>query len=425
MKHERTVLRSTIAAEYARLPVDRRVARFRSLAWEEAAALFNALDVAQQHELLAALSGGEVQQLLQQMEVDDRVRLLDRLPAADAAVLVRALSELEREATDILRRYPTESAGRMMTPHVLPLRRAASVEQALATIRRDGKRADTLVVLPVVDPDGRLEGVVRLTDLVQAPTGSLVAAVMNAAYPVVHPEEDREPVARLVQEEDLLAVPVVDEEGRLLGVVTVDDAMEVLEHEQTEDIARVASAADPLGMPYHAAPVLRLVRSRIVWLLFLVAAATLTVTVLGAFEGALQEAVTLAVFIPLLIGTGGNCGSQAATTMTRAIAVGDVRFTDILPSVLKEARVGLLLGLLFGAIGFPLVSVIWATDIAATVALTLVAICIWATAVGALLPLLASRAGVDPAVVSAPLVTTLVDATGLLIYFGIAQVLVL
>jgi magnesium transporter len=206
--------------------------------------------------------------------------------------------------------------------------------------------------------------------------------------------------------------------------VTVDDAMEVLEREETEDLSR-AGATEPLGVPYHAVPVARLVRARIVWLLFLVAAATLTVSVLGAFESTLEEVVTLALFIPLLIGTGGNCGAQAATTVTRAIAVGDVRFSDLVPSVLKEARVGLALGLVFAVAGFPLVTLIWSADIAATVSLTLLAICVWATSVGAALPLASSRLGIDPAVVSAPLVTTLVDATGLVIYFGIAQLLLL
>jgi len=417
--------RSALADAYARLPREQRTSRFRLLDPEAAAATFGALDAPQQRDLLEALSDAEAHALLEQMSTDDRVRLLDELPPADAGAIISKLSLPEREATTLLRRYPSESAGRMMTPRLLVLRREETVEQVLARLRREGGGADTLVVLPVADADGRLQGVVRLSDLVCTPVASEVAGVMDSEYPRVRPDEDREPVARLIQEEDLLAVPVVDAEGRLLGVVTVDDAMEVLEHEETEDIARVASASEPLGVPYHAAPVRRLVRSRIVWLLFLVAAATLTVTVLGAFEGSLQQAVTLAVFIPLLIGTGGNCGSQAATTMTRALAVGDVRFSDLVPSVLKEARVGLLLGLLFGAIGFPLVSLIWSVDLAATVSLTLVAICTWATAVGALLPLLASRVGVDPAVVSAPLVTTLVDATGLLIYFGVAQLLVL
>src|SRR5690606_27743846 len=159
---------------------------------------------------------------------------------------------------------------------------------------------------------------------------------------------------RLMLERDLIAVPVVDDEHRLIGIVTVDDAMDVLESEGSEDLARVAGASEPLGVPYTAVSVRRLVQSRITWLLFLVAAATLTVTARGAFEGALEQVVTLALFVPLLIGTGGNCGSQAATTITRAIAVGDVRFADLAPSVLKEARVGLVLGLLFSLLGFPL-----------------------------------------------------------------------
>jgi magnesium transporter len=223
---------------------------------------------------------------------------------------------------------------------------------------------------------------------------------------------------------DLVAVPVVDGERRLVGIVTVDDAMQVLEDEGGEDLA-LAAASEPLRVPYPSVSVGRLVRARIAWLMFLIVAAMLTVTVLGAFESTLERVVTLALFVPLLIGTGGNCGAQAATTMTRAIAVGEVRFADVAPALLKETRVGLALGLVFALLGFPLVTAIWSVEIAATVSLTLLVICTWATTIGALLPLVSSRLGIDPAVVSAPLVTTFVDATGLLIYFGIAQILVL
>jgi magnesium transporter len=217
---------------------------------------------------------------------------------------------------------------------------------------------------------------------------------------------------------------MVDLEQRLVRLVTVDDAMDVLEREESEDLARVG-AAEPLREPYHSVPVRRLVRARIVWLFFLVVAASLTVSVLGAFEGTLESTVTLALFIPLLIGTGGNCGAQAATTITRALAVGDVRFGDLPATILKEARVGLSVGLLFAVLGFPLVTLLWEVELAATVSLTLLAICAWATTVGGTLPLLSSRLGIDPAVVSAPFVTILVDVTGLLIYFAVAQAILL
>jgi magnesium transporter len=402
-----------------------RAARFRLLDKDTAAAVFDALEPWQQRELLDGLRSPRVVELLEEMQPDDRVRLLDEMPAAVARRLLAGLSGRERELTDLLLDYPPESAGRIMSPEFLELGPEATVREALATVRERGAGLETLLVLPVRDRERRLAGVVRLTDLVVAAPDAGVAGIIDPAYPAVSARQDQEAVARLMQERDLVAVPVVDDERRLVGIVTVDDAMAVLEREEGEDLSRFAGASEPLGVPYHAVSVRRLVRARIVWLLVLVAAATLTVTVLGAFESSLERVVTLALFVPLLIGTGGNCGAQAATTMTRAIAIGDVRFSDLVPSVLKEARVGLLLGLLFALLGFPIVTAIWSADIAATVSLTLLAICIWATTVGALLPLLSSRLGIDPAVVSAPLVTTFVDATGLLIYFGLAQLLVL
>ena len=422
--HDRRGSPRDLAVELTRLRPVERAARFRVLEKDTAAAVFDALDPGQQRELVDGLRDPRVLELLEAMEPDDRVRLLDEMPAAVARRLVAGLSDSERALTDLLLGYPPESAGRIMSPEYLELGPEATAEEALATVRARGRGLQTLLILPVRGPQLHLGGVVRLTDLVLAAPGTPVSEIADAAYPAVDAHDDQEAVARLMQRDDLVAVPVVDGERRLVGIVTVDDAMEVLELEQSEDVARSAGA-DPLGVPYHAASVRRLVRTRIVWLLFLVAAATLTVTVLGAFESTLEQVVTLALFVPLLIGTGGNCGSQAATTMTRAIAVGDVRCSDVVPAVLKEARVGLLLGVLFALLGFPVVLAIWSADIAATVSLTLLVVCAWATTIGALLPLVSSRLGIDPAVVSAPLVTTFVDATGLLIYFAIAQVVVL
>jgi magnesium transporter len=413
-----------LAAELARLPAVDLAAQFRVLDKATAATVFDALKPGQQHELLNGLRNPRVLDLLEEMEPDDRVRLLDEMPAVVARRLVGELSDPERALTDLLLGYPAESAGRIMSPEYLELRPQTTVAEALATIRARGRGLQTLLILPVRDPRRHLGGVVRLTDLVLAAPRTPVSEIADLTYPAVGAREDQEAVARLMQQHDLVAVPVVDDERRLVGIVTVDDAMEVLEHEQSEDLA-LSGGTEPLRVPYHAVSVLRLVRARIVWLLFLIAAATLTVTVLGAFESTLEQVVTLALFVPLLIGTGGNCGSQAATTITRAIAVGDVRFAELVPAVLKEARVGLLLGVLFALLGFPIVWAIWSVAIAATVSLTLLAVCAWATTIGALLPLASSRLGIDPAVVSAPLVTTFVDATGLLIYFGIAQVIVL
>ncbi|MBA2262416.1 MAG: magnesium transporter [Solirubrobacterales bacterium] len=415
---------NALAEELGRLPPDERAARFRLLPKNTAAQVFDVLDPPQQRELLEGLRNLDVRALIEGMEPDDRVRLLEEMPAGVAQKLLAELSPDQRELTSVLLGYPSESAGRIMSPIYLDLRPQSTVADALRKVREQGRGIEALHILPVRDSERCLLGAARLVDLVRADPDARVAELMDPDYPSVSAYEDQEPVARLMQEADLLAISVVDSEQRLVGLVTVDDAMEVLELEETEDLSR-AGAAEPLGAPYHAVAVRQLVRSRVVWLLLLVAAASLTVSVLGAFESTLESIVTLALFIPLLIGTGGNCGAQAATTITRALAVGDVRFKDLASTLFKETRVGFSVGLLFAVVGFPLVSIIWYVDLAATVSLTLLLICTWATLVGAFLPLASSRLGIDPAVVSAPVVTTLVDATGLLIYFAIAQIILL
>jgi magnesium transporter len=269
-----------------------------------------------------------------------------------------------------------------------------------------------------------------LRDLVLADPQTNIGELMDRDVYSARVDEDQEAVARLMLEADLLALPIVDAEGRLVGIVTVDDAMEILEEEQTEDVAR-AGGAEPLAHPYLSVSVLGIARSRVVWLLILIVAATLTVNVLALFEDRLAQVVALAMFIPLVIGTGGNTGSQSATTITRALAVGEVRGTDVALVVLREVRVGLLLGAMLAVVAF-LPSLFFvnfltteapiARQIALVVSLTLLVVCTLATLVGSLLPLLARRLGFDPAVMSAPFITTLVDATGLVVYFVIAGV---
>jgi magnesium transporter len=233
---------------------------------------------------------------------------------------------------------------------------------------------------------------------------------------------DREQAATLVRDAGLIVLPVVDSEQRLVGVITVDDAMTVLEAEVTEDFA-LSGASSPINQSYLTVSALKLARARALWLLVLIGAATLTVNVLQFFEGTLNQVVTLALFVPLLIGTGGNSGAQAATAVIRAMAVGEVRFGDLPRIVWREARVGLMLGIMLAVAVFIPVSIIWDSDIALVVSVTLVTICTWATLIGSGLPLVARRLGVDPAVVSAPFITTLVDATGLIFYFVYATLI--
>ena len=409
-----------IADELIRLDPSERAVVFRLLSKDRALAVFEALDPLHQQQLLEALADDSVHDLFLGIDADDRARLLDEMPAKVAKRLLAQLPEQARANTNILLGYEEDSAGRMMSPRYVNLRATQTVADALTRVRRAGLRSREVNVLPVTDDKRELIGVVDLPALVTAEAGTRVRDLLQPETYVVRVDEDQEVAARLMQEADLVALPVVDTEDRLVGVITVDDAMEILEEEETEDIHR-AGGVEPLDVPYMDAGVFHHARKRALWLLVLIIAAASTITVMEAFEETLEAVYILAFFIPLLVDTGGNSGSQAATVVIRAMAVGEVRFSD-LPRILhRELRIGVMLGLMLGAFGFPIVSVLYGTDFGLVVSVTLLAICAWASFAGGMLPVLAKRVGVDPAVVSAPLITTLVDATGLIIYFMIAR----
>jgi magnesium transporter len=402
-----------------RLDLHEQVQLLESLPVDTAGSAFNGLDEGHQSALLAELSPARAGALFAAVHADDRARLLSAGPAIDATVLLDSLGEDERRYTEQLLRYPSESVGRMMTPRYLSVGPQDRREEILAQVRECAAEVDTVYILPVI-ADGSLVGTTTLRDVVSAPDGSRASNIMSPADPVLHPEQDQEEAARLVLATELLAVPVIDDTGMILGLVTIDDAMEVLQLEESEDIAR-GSARQPLGRPYLSASPLQLARSRVTWLLVLALAATLTVNVLEIFESELEEVVALALFIPLLIGTGGNAGAQATTTVVRAMAIGNVQFRDLLRVVWRELRVGLILGGVVGVLALGPVTLLYDWRLATTVALTLISICTLATMVGSVLPILAGRLGLDPAVVSAPFVTTLVDASGLIVYFLYAR----
>lgn len=408
-----------IAQELARLPDGDKALPFRLLHRDRALAVFEALDPPDQRAVLEGLRDDGFRQVVEDMDPDDRARLVGELPAGVAHRLLSGLSEHERRLTAELLGYPPESAGRVMSPELVSLRETMTVGEALALVREQGREAETVYTLPVTDDSRCLTGVVSLRQLVTNPTDARIGDLMATDVLTARVTDDQEDAARLVQEGDLLALPVLDSEGRLVGVLTVDDAMEILEAEQTEDVAQLG-ANQPLGRPYLSASVFRLARTRAVWLLVLILAAALTVNVLQVFEDTLAEVVTLALFIPLLTGTGGNSGAQSSTMVVRAMAVGELRFSDAPRVAWREVRAGLALGSMLGTAAFLPVWGFYGADIALVVGLTIVAVCAWAALVGSMLPLVARRVGVDPAVVSAPLVTTLVDATGLVIYFLVA-----
>ncbi len=409
-----------IVNELYRLGPDELAIAFRLLPKDIALEVFESMDPPQQGHLIASLRDIQLRELIEEMDPDDRVRLIDELPAKLAKEVLEGLSPQERKLTSILLGYPEETVGRVMSPEFVALKQTMTAARALDKVRRTGRDAESIYMLPVTDDALVLLGVISLRDLVLQKSDTIIGDIMTTDVYSIRVDEDQETAARLVQEADLIALPVVDMEGRLVGILTFDDAMEILEHEYTEDIA-LGGASRPLEMPYLSASVRLLARTRALWLLVLILAATLSVNVLNYFEESLEAVVTLALFIPLLIDTGGNVGSQSSTLVVRAMAVGEIRYSDLPRVLYREVQVGTLLGAMLAIIALIPISLFFEPRVAMVLSLSLITICLLAAATGALLPMAAKRVGVDPAVVSAPIITTLVDSAGLIIYFLIAN----
>jgi magnesium transporter len=346
-------------------------------------------------------------------------------PEEAEALLADLSARAPEDAAEVreLLSYQENTAGRLMTDKFVRLGAHLSIEEAFAAVRSADPDVETLTDLYVVDNE-RFVGVMSLRDLVRARPDQRVADVMVREPITVSVDTDQEEVARLISKYDFLAMPVVDREGNLVGIVTVDDVVDVLVEEQTEDVLRLGGvSAEEGASPYLATGVIDNVRHRFGWLLLLFVASLFTGAVSRRFEPSIEKVAALSTFIPLLIGTGGNAGAQAVMTVTRALALGEVRFGDWLRVLWREMRTGLLLGAIVAVAGFLFVSLIWheGTRLGLVIGCSLIAIVIWANVVGSLLPIIAKRLGFDPAVMSAPFITTLVDATGLLMYFLIAS----
>lgn len=402
-----------------RLPLRERAVVFRVLPKSLAIDVFDGLDNALQADLVGALHDEEVTDVFAQLDPEDRVGLLDELPASVASQLVRALPADERALTSVVLGYPARSIGRRMSSDIVTVRVDSTAEQALGRMRSKLDSAETVYTLIVIDDERRLVGTLELRDLLAADPGAPVEGMLHSkeAADVV---ESAEVAARRCADHQLLALPIVDAERRAVGILSVEDALGILEEAETEDVAR-SGGAEPLRRPYLATPVRRLVSTRVVWLFVLAIGATLTVQVLEGFEDTIAQMVVLSVFIPLLIGTGGNTGNQAATTVTRALALGDVTPRDMLAVLAREARTGVSLGIIIGAAGFSVASIFYGMPIGLVVGLTLLCICSLAASIGGIMPLVAKLIRVDPAVFSNPFITTFVDAAGLIVYFLIAR----
>lgn len=401
---------------------ERRYELFNLLHPSKAESVFSFLEPVNQAEIILEMESKKALALLEKMEPDDRARLFDELPHETANRFLHRLSVKERRATSLLLNYPPETAGRIMSPFFVSLRPEMTVKQALDKVRKYNQESETIYVLPVVDKDMVLKGIIELDQLVMAKGTQLIESLMHTKIKSFSVYDDQEKVARFIQSTDWLAVPIVTEHHHFVGMVTFDDAMDIMLQEETEDFIR-GSASGPLGKPYLSVSVVRLMRIRVVWLFLLAVAGLLTVNVLHAFESTLNQVIVLALFIPLLIGIGGNTGAQSATTIVRALAMDDVRISDFLKIACRETGVGFLIGMILGTAAYLVLWMFFKQDIALVVSLSLIAICTMATLTGSLMPLLARSMGLDPAVVSAPFVTTIIDASGLLIYLIIARVI--
>lgn len=396
-----------------------RAVLFRLLSKGTAHVVFEALDPPVQSELIRGLQADRVSQIFADLDPDDRAGLVDELPANLATRLLRGLSADEKALTDTVLDYPAGSVGRRMTPEFISTHPDTTAGETLERVRRRIDQVETIYGLPVTDDERRLVGIVGLRAVMRADPDTPIRTLMNEAV-TARARESAEAAARRSAEERLIVLPVVDDEHRLVGILTFDDALRVLEVADSEDAAR-QGGAEPLRRPYLSTPVRSLVRSRVVWLLVLALGAALTVQVLEVFEGTIEQVVALSLFVPLIIGTGGNTGNQAATTVTRALALGDVRPRDVLRVTLLEIRTGLTLGLVLGGVGWAVAGLVYGVDLGMVIGLTLLALCTIAATVGGVMPLLAQAVRADPAVFSNPFITTFVDATGLVVYFLIAK----
>jgi magnesium transporter len=355
------------------------------------------------------------------MDPDDAADVLEELPEATAEEILIRMSPEDAAEIRELAAYEADTAGGLMTPDFVAVPADATAAQAIAAIRQLVDEAETANYVYVLDPERHLLGVLSSYRLLLSPPETPVAELMAPDTVRVRASADQEAAARLLTDRNLLAIPVVDDADHLLGIITEDDVADVLQAEATEDIERLGGS-QPLNVPYRLASVPLLFRKRVFWLLLLFVAAGYTGTVLQSFQGELAEVVALSFFIPLLIGTGGNIGSQTVTLIVRSMALNEVALRDIAWVVFKEMRVALLLGGVMALAGYVRAVLLGVeTDIGIVVGLTIIAISVWAATVAAALPLILRRLRVDPAVVSAPLITTVVDGTGLIIYFEIAR----
>lgn len=413
-----------IAEAIENLPDSMQAIAFRLLPKTEAIEVYEHLDTSVQQSLIEEFKRQEVIEIVGQMSPDDRARLFDELPAKVVRRLLADMSPQERQNTALLLGYQEDTAGRIMTPEYISLKENMTIGEALQSIKRRAQASELIYYLYVTDTYRHLLGIVSLKNLVLASEESPLSEIITRDVISAHTDTDQEEVARLIRRYDLLAIPVVDKEDRLVGVVTVDDVMDIMEQETTEDIYALGGLQSE-GDNYFQTNLIAVARKRVVWLFVLLFTNTFTSSIIQSQEDILNQVVALAAFIPLLIGTGGNVGAQSSTVVIRGLSTDEVRSLGIVQVVIREALAGLLLGLILGVVAMG-----WAywlrgeLTVAMIVGASLVAIAVLASVTGSILPFLFKSLNLDPALMSAPFITTVVDVLGVLIYFSIARLVI-
>ncbi len=409
-----------IAEAIEGLPESMQVIAFRLLSKAEAIEVYEYLNSDVQQALIQEFKRQEVLDIVDKMSPDDRAKLFDELPAKVVRRLLAQLSPKERQATALLLGYEEDTAGRIMTPEYISLKESLTATQTVERIRSLANASEVVYYLYVTDASRRLTGVVSLRDLVISSPDKTLGEIMTRDVVFVNTDTDREEVARTIQRYDLLALPVVDREARLVGVVTVDDVLDIIQQETTEDIYALGGLQSD-GDNYFQTNLLTVARKRVVWLFILLLTNTVTGAIIRSHEAILQEVVILAAFIPLLTGTGGNVGAQSSTVVIRGLNTEEIKDMGPGKVIFREALAGILLGLILG-----IMATIWAyflqgsLPVAICVGISLIAISLLASVAGSALPFMFRSLGLDPALMSAPFITTAVDVLGVLIYFNIA-----
>lgn len=410
-----------IALLFNEIPQDTMPILFRLLPKETAAEVFVELDSDMQELLIVGFSDTELKEVLDELYLDDTVDIIEEMPANVVKRILKHADPEMRAGINGILKYPKSSAGSIMTTEFVDLKRSMTVEDAFTRIRRTGVDKETIYTCYVTDKNRVLLGLVSVKDLLLADSSMLIEDIMETDVIYVYTLDDREDVARQFSKYDFLAIPVVDNEQRLVGIVTVDDAIDVLQEETTEDIEMMA-AITPTDKPYMKTGVWETFKKRIPWLLLLMISATFTSKIIASYETALSQVAVLTTFIPMFMDTGGNAGGQASVTIIRGLSLNEIEFKDIFKIVWKEIRIAVLCGVVLSVANMAKLLLIDRVSfiIALVVCLTIIATVFFAKIVGCTLPLFAKKVGFDPAIMASPFITTIVDAISLIIYFNIS-----